>query len=336
MSLAAESGFSRILQEGDLSGAFYFFGDAGRLRDEAARRLVDAALDPATRDFNLDVFRGDAVEPEALAAALAMPPMMAERRVVLVTEAQGLTPTGRKVLLEATESPPSELTLVVTATVPSGSKAAFYRDLKARCRSLEWSVPREEELPGWLVERARTRHGARLSREAAQALAGSVGTDLSVLDAELEKLSAAGDGRIDLSRVQELVPRTRRMDRWTWLDLVASRRYERALRELEGVLPGDSAVGLVIGMVDQHLLVANAVEGGVAAVRRALSEAGKGYLQWKAKVYARQAREWTADELERALRLLLRADRRLKTGGDERAVLQELLAGLRLLRKVAA
>lgn len=336
MSLAAESRLARILEQGALSGAFFLHGDAVALREEAARRLADAALDPATRDFNLDVFHGEDAQPEALAAALAMPPMMAERRVVRVREAQGLSPTGRKVVLEAATEPPPGLALILTATIPRGSKAAFYRELETRCRTLEWALPREEEVPGWLIERAKRRHGARLTRDAAQALAGAVGPDLSLLDAELEKLAAAGGDRIDRERVEALVPRTRRLDRWSWLDLVAARDYDRALAEMDGVLAGDGGVGLVMGMVDQHLLVGAALEGGVGSVREALSAAGKGYLQWKAATYARQARPWTPGELDRALRLLLRADRRLKTGGDERAVLQELLLALRGLRKAAA
>lgn len=335
MSPARQDPLTELLREEDLSGAFFLHGDAVRLREEAASRLVDAALDPATRDFNLSRFRGEEADPEALAAVLAMPPMMAERRVVRVSDAQGLSPTGRKVLQEVVEAIPPGLTLVVTATVPRRSRAGFYRVMKDRCRSLEWSVPREEELPGWLMERAAERYGVRLSRRAAQALAGAIGPDLSLLDSELEKLAASGEERISLDRVRMLVPHSRRMGRWEWLDLVATRSYERALEELDGLLGADSAVGLLMAMVDQHVLLGVAKEGGVGLVRGTLSEAGKGYLQWKAPVYVRQAGRWHASALERALRLMLRADRRLKTGADDRAALQELLLGLRLLREAA-
>lgn len=329
MTLAAESNLARLIDSGSLAGAYFLHGDAVRLREEAARQLVDAALDPSTRDFNLDRFHGEDAVPEELAAALAMPPMMAELRVVTVSEAQRLSTAARKVLLEAVERLPADLMLLVSATIPKGSKAAFYRSLKANCRCLEWSAPRAAELPGWLVERARDRHGFELTREAAQAIAATVGEDLSVLDAELAKLAtAAADEPLSLERIRALVPSTRRIDRWAWLDLVASRRYTRALRSLDDVLTSERGVPLVSGLVEHHLVLGIAVQGGADTVRRALGETGRGYLSWKAKIYASQARRWSAGEIRDALRHLQRADRQLKSGGKDRAVLEELLLSL--------
>lgn len=339
MKLPADAELERILEEGDLEGAFFLFGDAQRLRDQAARRLIDAAVDPDTRDFNLDRYRGGDVEPESLAAALSMPPMMADRRVVALFDAQDLTPTGRKAVTSALESLSGGLTFLVTASIPDRSKAAFWKELKKRARTLEWSAPDEQELPGWLMERARSTHGFELEARAAQSLAAAVGSDLSQLEAELEKLaSAAGGEVVGAEDVRSLVARVRAVDRWDWLDRVATRRYRSALADLDRLLaePSESAVGLLIGMVDQHLYLGLALEGGQGRVADALASAGKPYLKWKARIYARQAREWSRPELERALRLMRRADRHAKSGLSDRRVLEELLLSLRLLREEAA
>lgn len=337
MSLPADARLERLIERGKFSGAFFFHGDAFRLRDDAARHLVDSALEPATRDFNLTNFRGGDLQPEALAAALATPPMMGPRRAVVLWEAERLAPAARKAVLAALSRLPADVLFVVCATVPRGSTAAFYRTLRERCTSLEWKALREEEVPGWAMERARSRHGFGLPSTAAQALASAVGADLSMLDAELAKLAGAAEGgTISVARARELLPDVRRADRWQWLDLVAARRYEEALRLLEGALAGDSAVSLLASMVDQHLYVGLALEGGTSLVREALAEAGKPYLRWKAPAYGRQARAWTTGELERALRLMRRADRQLKSGGGDRAVLQDVLLALRLLARKAA
>ena len=330
MTLPADGQLARIIDGRPSSGAFFLHGDVIRLRDDAARRLTDAALDPATRDFNLDRFRGDDLDPGALAAAIAMPPMMAESRVVLVSEAQRLTPTARNIVLEGVRNVPAGLLLVVTATIPSGSKAAFYRDLKSACTTLEWKSPRDSEIPGWLIERAREEHGFELEPRAAQAIAATAGSDLSILDAELVKLAAAAaSGELTLERVRELVPELRRMDRWSWLDLVAERRYGPALAEIEGVLATDRGVGLLAGLVEQHVFIGLATEGGQDLVRRTLSETGRGYLGWKARIYGQQARKWDGGALEKALVRMRRADGQLKRGGGDLPVLQELLLGLR-------
>jgi len=338
VTLPADLELEELLEREELDGAFFLHGDAARLRDDAATRLIDAALDASTREFNLDRYDGARVEPGELAASLSMPPMMADRRVVAVFEAQRLSPRGRKAVLSAAREPVPGLTLVVVASVPDRSKASFYRELRTHARSLEWSAPGEQELPGWLMERAEARHGFELDDRAARALASAVGADPGLLEAELEKLASAGTERVDLETVRSLVPNVREVDRWEWLDRVASRQYGAALVELPRLLAesSESAVGLLIGMVDQHLYIGIALEGGRGRVQEALVRAGKPYLKWKARIYARQARKWSASELRRSLGLMRRADARAKSGFGDRRVLEELLLSLRLLREEAA
>jgi DNA polymerase-3 subunit delta len=337
VSLAADQRLDRAIERGELGGAFFLHGDAVRLRDEAARRLAEAALDPGTRDFNFDIFRGAETSPEALAASLAMPPVMAPRRVVALYGAERLTPTGCDVIEEALKSLPPDLTLIVTATIPKGSRKAFYRRLKEGALSLEWTAPKDAEIPGWLMERARRTYGVQLSVPAAEALAGAIGSDLGVLDAELEKLCGASERDITVERVAELVPNVREVNRWAWLDRVASREYAMARRELPALLAGDEgAVGLIGGMVDHHIYLGIALEGGARLVERTLSDAGKPYLRFKAATFARQARMWSKSEIEHALRNLRQADARSKSSAadGDAAVLEELL--LRLEHRAGA
>ena len=337
MSLAADQRLERILEQGDFSGVYFFHGEAARLRDDAARRLAERAVDPATRDFNLDVFRGSDVTPEALASALAMPPVMAPRRVILLFDADRLTPTGRKVVEDTVGKLPSDVTFVVAAKIPDRSKAAFYRTLRSAGVELEWKAPRDNEIPGWLIERARARFGIEIAADAAAALADAVGADLGVLESELEKLAGAAGGVVDLELVKALVPNTRDVNRWEWIDDVASRSYAAARRSLPDLLstPSESAVGLLIALIEQHLLVGIAIEGGAGLVGRTLDQAGKSYLKWKARSIARQARAWTVEEIDGALVALLDADRRAKTGAADREALEELLLRLEVGRNAS-
>ncbi len=135
MGLAAETGLERVLESGDFGGVFFFHGDASRLRNEAARCLIDAACEPATRDFNLDIFSGAEVSAEALASSLSMPPMMASRRVVALFGAEALGTNSRKVVEDMLSGLPEDVTFIITATIPNQSRAALYTKLKkaARC-----------------------------------------------------------------------------------------------------------------------------------------------------------------------------------------------------------
>ncbi len=340
MSLAADRRLAALVERGEVDGVFFFHGDAARLRDDAARTLVEAAVDPATRDFNLDTYRAAEVSPEALAASLSMPPVMAPRRVVALFGAERLTPTGCGVVEKVLEKTPPDLTLVVTATVPKGSRKAFYRKLKDGATALEWSAPRDAEIPGWLMERARDRHGVELEARAAEALAEAVGADLGLLEAELDKLTSVGSAQtITVDEIAALVPNVRQVNRWAWLDSVAERDYRGALAQLPALLAGadSSAVGLINAMADHHVLLGIAAEGGAGLLERTLGEVGKPYLKFKVRTFVSQARGWTGEEIEQALRWIRKADARSKTtgGGRDRATLEELLLGLQALKAEA-
>ena len=75
---------------GQRGGVFYLHGEDHFRKEEVIRALVEAHVDPATRDFNLDQLRGTETDPQTLASVLATPPMMAEWRVVVLREVEGL------------------------------------------------------------------------------------------------------------------------------------------------------------------------------------------------------------------------------------------------------
>src|SRR5688500_7784825 len=122
----------RTLRDRVAGGAFFFFGVEDYLREEAVAEVVAAYLDPATRAFNFDQLRHGDVTDDDLASSVATPPMMAEHRVVVVRDAQGLSVKAHEVVEAVSKSPDPGLILVLSASIPSSSKAKFYDDLKKR------------------------------------------------------------------------------------------------------------------------------------------------------------------------------------------------------------
>jgi len=319
-------------------GVFYFHGDDDFRKEDVVRALADAHLDPATRDFNYDPLRGTEVDAETLASVIATPPMMAEWRVVVVREVEGLASSARArdVLLEAAAHPAPGLALILSCTVPQGSKAKFYKDLEKASRSLEFPPITAGDVPGWLIARCKALFGVELDEDAAQALGTAVGTELGILSREIEKLAdyVSGRERITLADVEAAGTRIPAQDRWRWFDLVGEKRFEEALDSL-GVLfaQGETGVSLVIALATHFLRIGVVAERG----RAALEEILKGpQLYWVAKKLVPQARLWTPAEIDAALGGLLRVDRLLKSSPiSEEHLLEEWLLAL-LARKVAA
>lgn len=328
----------RFLQKGARGGVFFIHGEDDFRKDEAVRALVDAHLDPATRDFNLDVLRGGEVDGERLSSVLATPPMMAEWRVVVVREVEALasSPRARDLLIGLVDRPPPGLAAVLVATVPKGSSARFWKDLQSKARALELAPLAADDIPGWLFERARDAVGVELEEDAALALAAAIGSDLGVLARELDKLAAFVREGAPITRkdVEAAGIRLPEQDRYQWLDLVGGRRFRDALDGLRILLAqGESGVGLAI-LLGSHLLrIGVVVEGGAAALDRALPP----NQRWLARRIVPQARGWSGAEVAQALEGLLRADRLMKSSGvSSEALLEEWLLALMVRARAAA
>jgi DNA polymerase III subunit delta len=312
-------------------GAFFFFGDEEYLRERAAECVVEAHLDPATRDFNLDQLRGEEVTAEALASVLQTPPMLAEWRVVVVRGAQGLSQKARESLEAVVASPPPGLTMVITAAIPSGSKAKFYTVLQNSARSVEFAALDAIDAPGRLMEHAKLEHGRDLQPEAARALVAALGTEMRLLASELEKLTAYVGERaeIGLDDVRAVTGAIPRFDRWAWFDLIGERSFADALQQLPTLIStGESGVGLIIGMTTQLLRIGLVCAGGTGALEREL----KPHQRWLARRVVPQAKRWSLAEVDAALAELLRTDRLLKSASlTDRQAMEELLLRLHAL-----
>ena len=119
----------QALSQGSSGGVFFLYGDDEHRKGEAVKALVDAHLDPGTRDFNLDTVQASEANVEDLARILATPPMLGERRVVVVRGAEAFAGAARSrdLILGLVDSAPSDLVLILTARIPERSKAKFTR-----------------------------------------------------------------------------------------------------------------------------------------------------------------------------------------------------------------
>lgn len=318
-------------------GAFYLHGEDHFRKEQALRGLIDAHLDPGTKDFNLDPLRGSDVDSETLASVLATPPMMAEWRVVVLRETEALASSkkAREALLEVVTSPPPGLALIMSCTVPAGSKAKFYSELVKRSQSVQFKAITDADVPGWLMSRAEEEHGIDFEVDAARALGAAIGTNLGVLAQELEKLvDFVGDRkRVTLEDVDAAGTQLPSQDRWQWFDLVGDRKFEEAGRSL-GVLlgQGETGVGLVIGLATHLLRLGVAVDRGA----RGLDEVLPFHQKWLARRVASQAKRWTPVDVDHALTGLLDVDRLLKASPHtSEHFLETWLLGLRVYSEAA-
>jgi DNA polymerase-3 subunit delta len=241
---------------------------------------------------------------------------------------QGLTPKAREVVEESLARPTPGVVLVLVGAIPSGSKSRFYENLISGALSVEFPALDPHDLPGWLVERARSEHGVEIDLDAARALSSAIGSSLGVLSTELDKAVAfAGDRkRLTLEDIKAVGGYIPRVDRFAWFDHVGNRDFGTALQQLPELLDsGEGAVWLIMGLTNHVLKLGLAVAGGQEGLDRAL----RSNQRWLANRLLPQARRWSSVQIDAALADLLRTDRLLKSASlSDRQAMEELLLRL--------
>lgn len=311
---------SEALHDKKFAAAYYFFGEDEYRKDDAVRRLVDVAVDPATRDFNLDQRRGSELDAAGVSSLVGVPPMMAERRVVVIRDVTALKKDARAALERYLDSPSSETLVILTAP----AEAKDDKGLSTRAVATEFKPLNDGQVPKWIQSRA-SEAGVTITAAAAALLQEAVGSDLAQMSVELNKLMAySGAKPIDEAAVSAIVGVRPEETLSRLLDAVAGRDVGAALALVAPVLTHakTSAVYIVMALTTQMLALSATQARGVAKARLAgeywalLKSGGSNLVgrPWGEAVSAwtKASDNWSGEDLDHALATLLQADLALK------------------------
>ena len=311
---------------------------------EAAQRLLRAAVPDEAADLNITRLAGSEVTLDALRFACEALPFLADRRAVVVEGLLGRLagrrakdpdegPREREPKLAADLAgylpnvPPNTLLVLVEADAPPKTgplgKALEQAGVKQQFFPILAGMP----LVRWIKERAKACESAITDR-AADLLATFIGGDLRLLSQEVRKLATyVGPGQaIDVEHVQLLVSQAAEANVFEFVDAIALGNRRRALTSLHVLLEQGERPERMMGMVSRQvrllLQAKDLTQRGESAegVGRAL-----GLSPFPLRKILEQIRLVALPRLEAMHRRVLETDVAIKTGAQEPAVALELL-----------
>lgn len=179
----------RDLKAGKVAPVYYLMGEEDYYIDRLGDAIVDAVLTEDERDFNLDIVYGAETDIDKVIELSHAYPMMAERRVVLVREAQAIR------ALEGLEAYLSHLTPTTVLVFCHKHGRLDARKTVAKALQqvgvvFESKRLYDNQLPPFIAQYFR-KHNVDIEPQAIQMIAGHVGADLNRLTTEMDKLLLA-------------------------------------------------------------------------------------------------------------------------------------------------
>ncbi|WP_248722801.1 DNA polymerase III subunit delta [Seonamhaeicola sp. ML3] len=171
----------------NLKPIYFLMGEEPYYIDKISDYIEDNILSEEERGFNQMVLYGRDVSVEDIVGNAKRFPMMAEHQVIIVKEAQDLSRTIEKLVSYAENPQPTTVLVVNYKYKKIDKRKALYKTLKKTGVVYESKKLYENQVADW-IRRVLSPKGYSISPKAAQMLVEFLGTDLSKINNELEKL----------------------------------------------------------------------------------------------------------------------------------------------------
>jgi len=218
------------LKAGQYAPIYYLMGEESYYIDKISDYIAEHALAPEERDFNQTIMFGSDVNAAQVADAARRYPMMAERQVVIVKEAQNIKQTDQ---LEKYFKKPMKSTVLVlchkNGTI-DGRKREYVKTIRDAGVLFESKKLRDRDLPAFIEKYLKQRE-VSIDPKSTQLIADAIGTDLSRLTGELDKVILSlpeTDKRVTPEVVEEQIGVSKDFNTFELRDAIVNRNVYKA------------------------------------------------------------------------------------------------------------
>ena len=312
--------FDSIMEElrgGTYRPVYYLMGEEPYFIDQIAEYIAQHALRPEERDFNQTVLFGSDVTASAVADAARRYPMMAERQVVIVKEAQNIRQTDA---LEKYMKQPMNTTILVMCHKNGkidGRKKEYVKAVQQAGVLFESAKMKEYMLPTFIERYLRERQ-VGIDPKSTQLIAEAVGADLTRLTGELDKVLIslpANDRRITPQVVEDQIGVSKDFNGFELRDAIVNKNIFKA-NQIVNYFDKNPKAGSIYSFLP---LLFNFFQNMMLAYycpQRQSQEAVAAWLElrspWAAKEYMTGMRNYTARKVMDIIGKLREADAKSK------------------------
>ena len=173
-------------RKGVFKPVYLLMGEEPYYPEMVCEAILEHCLQEYERDFNQTVFYGSDVTAETVIDTALRFPMMAERQLVVVKEAQSMKQLEQ--LSAYCDRPLDSTVLVLLMHGASADKRkSLYKSVLKIGTVVESNALRDYEVAGW-IENYYRENGLRIAPDAAALLVESIGNDLGKIAVETEKM----------------------------------------------------------------------------------------------------------------------------------------------------
>ncbi|MEW6189353.1 MAG: DNA polymerase III subunit delta [Actinomycetota bacterium] len=309
-----------------LKPVYLIYGSEKLLLEEALDRLKARFAKEAPLDFNYMEFRGGEDSTSTMIQAAQTVPFLSDRRLVVVKDADKLSPSEVSLLSDYFKNPSEHACLVLVAGKLDKSDR-LYKAIEKFGEIHEYKLRFRKDYPNW-IKKQFLKKGKVVTKSAAEFLFQTIGQDLSRLANEIEKISLFYDDKkeLDIEDINYVTGKTPGDTIFDLMDFISRRDETHALSALDCLLKGGETITSIFHMIVRQfrlLLKAKVLLERGANERQLMRELE--LPSFAVERLKQQCRNFSFKQLKRAYELLLKADLDMKSSDKNPRLILETL-----------
>jgi DNA polymerase-3 subunit delta len=327
MASENSSDFTKILSSlkaRKFAPVYFLYGAEQYYIDELSHYAEHHILNEGEKGFNQTILYGKDTDVATIVNNAKRFPMMSDYQVIIVKEAQNLKSLEE---FEAyLEKPvPSTILIICYKKDKVDKRTKFYKAL-AKHVVFESKKLYDNELPAWIESYLKQR-GFSISQRSANLIADSLGSDLGKIANELEKLmiNKDGDKQITDTDVELKIGISKEFNIFELMGAIATKNSGRAMH-IAHHMGRNKDFSIIAALINMNNFFSKAYmvkQSNIKDQGQLQRQFGLNYYQ--AKDYMNAAGKYSADELERCIRILHEYDLKSKGVNNASTSQDELL-----------
>lgn len=219
------------VKNGNFVPVYLLMGTEPYYPDLVCDEIIKYALTDSERDFNQTVFYGLDTDASTVASECRSYPMMAERRLVVLKEAQSMK-TLEDLATYASDPMESTVLVILMHGASADKRRALYKNVQKKGVVLISDALRDYEMPQWITSFYKSR-GLDIEPAAAALLAEYAGTDMNRIMLETEKMQKnlpEGTVRVNAADIEKNVGISRQFSIFELTKALSYMKAEKALK----------------------------------------------------------------------------------------------------------
>ncbi|NND88579.1 MAG: DNA polymerase III subunit delta, partial [Flavobacteriaceae bacterium] len=234
MPLDKAKAILKDVQQGNLKPIYFLMGEEPYYIDLIANYIEKKVLSEEEKGFNQMILYGRDVTIDDIVGNAKRYPMMADKQVVIVKEAQDLSRTIDNLLPYVVDPQPSTVLVICYKYKKLDARKKITKEIKKRGELFESKKLYDDKVPNW-IRQILAAKGYTISPKSSQMLTEFLGNDLSKISNELDKLLMLipAGSQITPELIEENIGISKDFNNFELQKAIGDRNVEKAFRIIQ-------------------------------------------------------------------------------------------------------